>query len=327
MRPGSIPIIIPNHVYDISLDVRVGGGWVVPPAFVAAPHASAPLSAQAGGSSLGGPASHPPRRPAPAPPPHTHTHTPAVEPSGGRIVIDSVDTSSIGLFDLRSRLALVPQVGGRASPRHSRGGVGWWADVRGGAPTSASHTHSHTLTHPGRRGLSRRQPLGGREIPPDRCRTPAASQPYGHPTHTASQLTASGTRTPLDLPARLPACLPPWQDPVVFSGSIRSNLDPFGDAGGDDRIWGALAQVCGGCRGHLAVRDVMPGLCDGGGSVAAVLVCIMRGRRGCICMGGGGCMGHASSRRRMHGALSRLPHSTPKAVGTLSFFLSSLFFT
>ena len=33
-----------------------------------------------------------------------------VEPSGGRILIDGVDIASIGLFDLRSRLALVPQV-------------------------------------------------------------------------------------------------------------------------------------------------------------------------------------------------------------------------
>ena len=33
-----------------------------------------------------------------------------VEPSGGRIIIDGCDTSQIGLTDLRSRLALVPQV-------------------------------------------------------------------------------------------------------------------------------------------------------------------------------------------------------------------------
>ena len=33
------------------------------------------------------------------------------------------------------------------------------------------------------------------------------------------------------------------QDPVVFSGSFRSNLDPFGSAGGDGAIWGALKQA------------------------------------------------------------------------------------
>ena len=32
-----------------------------------------------------------------------------VEPSGGRIVIDGVDILEIGTFDLRSKLALVPQ--------------------------------------------------------------------------------------------------------------------------------------------------------------------------------------------------------------------------
>jgi hypothetical protein len=33
-----------------------------------------------------------------------------VEPCGGRILIDGVDTGCVTLFDLRSRLALVPQV-------------------------------------------------------------------------------------------------------------------------------------------------------------------------------------------------------------------------
>lgn len=33
------------------------------------------------------------------------------------------------------------------------------------------------------------------------------------------------------------------QDPVVFSGSFRSNLDPFGQAGSDAAVWGALRQA------------------------------------------------------------------------------------
>ena len=33
-----------------------------------------------------------------------------MEPSGGRILIDGVDIAAVPLFDLRSRLALVPQV-------------------------------------------------------------------------------------------------------------------------------------------------------------------------------------------------------------------------
>lgn len=33
------------------------------------------------------------------------------------------------------------------------------------------------------------------------------------------------------------------QDPVVFSGSIRSNLDPFSQAASDADVWGALRQA------------------------------------------------------------------------------------
>ncbi len=33
-----------------------------------------------------------------------------VEPSGGRVLIDGIDTAAVPLADLRSRLALVPQV-------------------------------------------------------------------------------------------------------------------------------------------------------------------------------------------------------------------------
>ncbi len=34
------------------------------------------------------------------------------------------------------------------------------------------------------------------------------------------------------------------QDPVVFSGTVRANLDPFNACGGDAAIWGALRQTC-----------------------------------------------------------------------------------
>lgn len=32
-----------------------------------------------------------------------------IEPSGGRIIIDNIDISAIGLHDLRSRLSIIPQ--------------------------------------------------------------------------------------------------------------------------------------------------------------------------------------------------------------------------
>jgi ABC-type multidrug transport system fused ATPase/permease subunit len=33
------------------------------------------------------------------------------------------------------------------------------------------------------------------------------------------------------------------QDPVIFSGTVRSNLDPFGEAPGDAAIWEALRRA------------------------------------------------------------------------------------
>ncbi len=33
------------------------------------------------------------------------------------------------------------------------------------------------------------------------------------------------------------------QDPVIFSGSIRENLDPFGSAAGDAALWQVLEQA------------------------------------------------------------------------------------
>ncbi|KAK9839590.1 hypothetical protein WJX84_006235 [Apatococcus fuscideae] len=97
-----------------------------------------------------------------------------VEPSGGHIIIDGINISSIGLADLRSRLALVPQ------------------------------------------------------------------------------------------------------DPVIFSGSIRDNLDPFGSAGGDTPIWQALEQA----SVVSAVQDqggLDAEVTEGGGNLSA-------GQRQLLCM-------------------------------------------
>ena len=48
-----------------------------------------------------------------------------VEPASGKIVIDDVDVSTLGLHDLRSRITIIPQVGelhreGRGGPSYCR---------------------------------------------------------------------------------------------------------------------------------------------------------------------------------------------------------------
>jgi len=53
-----------------------------------------------------------------------------IEPSSGRILIDGVDIAAVRLFDLRSRVALVPQVrlllqGMQPCGRGLFGGKGW----------------------------------------------------------------------------------------------------------------------------------------------------------------------------------------------------------
>ncbi len=48
------------------------------------------------------------------------------------------------------------------------------------------------------------------------------------------------------------------QEPVVFSGTVRSNLDPFGEYGADAQLWEAIKdvgledQVGAGCAGCCA---------------------------------------------------------------------------
>lgn len=42
---------------------------------------------------------------------------------------------------------------------------------------------------------------------------------------------------------QLKAALPSVQDPVVFSGTVRDNLDPFGSNEGDSPLWAALRQT------------------------------------------------------------------------------------
>ena len=77
-----------------------------------------------------------------------------------------------------------------------------------------------------------------------------------------------------DLRSRL-ALVP--QDPVVFSGSIRSNLDPFGEAASDADLWAALRQA-----GMAATVSALPGQLDA--DVAEGGANLSTGQRQLLCM-------------------------------------------
>ncbi len=128
-----------------------------------------------------------------------------VEPCGGHIVIDGLDICSIGLRDLRSRLALVPQASGRAEA----------------TPCSACVVLA--LVGPLSEGRS--------------CLPHSASPPC-IPTRISPHTLIRNTKL-----NNFQHWFTTLQDPVIFSGTVRSNLDPFGHAGSDTAIWEALAQV------------------------------------------------------------------------------------
>jgi ABC-type multidrug transport system fused ATPase/permease subunit len=85
---------------------------------------------------------------------------------------------------------------------------------------------------------------------------------------------ATATIGLFDLRSRL-ALVP--QDPVVFSGTIRTNLDPFGTAPGDATLWEVLSQA----GLDPAVRAMPQGLdapiAEGGGNLST-------GQRQLLCM-------------------------------------------
>ena len=90
-------------------------------------------------------------------------------------------------------------------------------------------------------------------------------------THRCSLFWPTGL---LDLRSRL-ALVP--QDPVIFSGSVRSNLDPFGTAGGDEALWGTLER-----SGLASAVRALPGaleadISEGGSNLSA-------GQRQLLCM-------------------------------------------
>lgn len=165
-----------------------------------------------------------------------------VEPTSGKIFIDSLDITEMGLFDLRSRLALVPQVshrlcneweGQQCSSLILVQALQMWMCLFACCPCITSHIDTE-------KNLPETGPFNG--------------------THQCHVVFNNLNLWRYSLP-QVPLWsalghVKPWlgywngkignstvQDPVVFSGSIRANLDPFDSIEGDARIWQALEQA------------------------------------------------------------------------------------
>jgi len=94
-----------------------------------------------------------------------------------------------------------------------------------------------------------------------------------------------------------PSSFATTQDPVIFSGTIRSNLDPFASASSDTHIWEALTRA--GMESFVAGACVCVYLCFW----LYVWVCGCRCARGfwmCVCLGNGYACDWASFCTRAH---------------------------
>ena len=129
------------------------------------------------------------------------------------MLIDGIDTSTIGLFDLRSKLSLVPQ-----DPVIFSGSIRWGARGLGlGLQMVAGPGHGA-----GRVLLVQYRP----------------TQPFPQWSCKQEQLAAAGSSRQWAELLRRPLThshLPPRPR--------RSNLDPFGQVEGDHLIWEALRQA------------------------------------------------------------------------------------
>ena len=136
-----------------------------------------------------------------------------VEPTGGRVLIDGHDLAQVPLHQLRSKLALVPQV---------RAGL---------LPPKPSNTMETSFT----------------------CLNLFVFLYQNNPRKTRNfaflccfifKMCLAFNGWDISFSRRkLYSCDVYMQDPVVFSGTVRDNLDPFNACEGDAAIWSALRQT------------------------------------------------------------------------------------
>lgn len=198
-----------------------------------------------------------------------------LEAAGGRILIDGVDIATIGLHDLRQHLTIIPQVRlpppalMGAGPAPLRQGFlqapcpGEWGSPLGWTRLCVQKSPwvlalPRSAPFPPRPGKAGSSPTGPQLLP---WVSPGATETRARPRFLPAwhwgcsvvagprpwQSKGGSTGQPRAWPRQHPYLSAPWvmapglsrQDPVLFSGTLRLNLDPF-EQYSEAELWRAL---------------------------------------------------------------------------------------